>query len=243
MSTDLDFIRDCARRGHSFNRTAQLVGFDYSYQLKSLLESLGVNDIEWPNPHRCLARQEQLARLHESRRGKPQSELFPKPCIGSRHKAKKYTAFGVTGTLPELVSRFGKVSLQSVRYRMKNGMSIEDALETQRQNYKKGVIPPQFMESVARHQKRAAARRDEAISRRLTPAMLQFREETHDIVVTRRHSACRMVVEVREKGSKRAIHRLDIPISFDSGVLFAFNPVERGRLDFIAFEPDHKALV
>lgn len=153
-----------------------------------------------------------------------------------------YTAFGVTGTVGALVRRFGSaVSAECVRYRMRKGMPIEEAMTREPLRAEKGVIPPQFVEQVEKDRRRRVIRIRDAIQRRLAPSMLQYRATEHDIVVTHQ-KAPHISVEVRTKCGT-VLHRLRFAVAFDDGVLFAFDQNERGRLDFIAFEPDSQALI
>jgi hypothetical protein len=247
MCKDIEFIRKQAKRGHSFSHTASLLGF-YPYQLRTLLEAVGADDIEFVYGHRSLAKQRQLADLHASRKDRPQA-VKPENLEGLRKgreqmRAKhQRTAFGVTGTLPQLKEHFGcTLHINTLRRRVRQGIPVEEALTRPgEQPPPKGVIPPQFVEQVRLHQQRLRDRRDAAIQRRLTPSMMQFSAKQFDIQVIHREVGC-VTVQVRTLAGE-LLHSLRFYVSFDSGVLFAFNAAERGRLDFIAFEPNSKALI
>jgi hypothetical protein len=70
--------------------------------------------------------------------------------------------------------------------------------------------------------------------------MLQYRSPGHDIVVTAQHGAG-ITVEVRDRADT-VLHQLHFAQSFESGVLFVFDPEVWGSIQRIAFEPDSPAL-
>ncbi|WP_448682618.1 hypothetical protein [Pseudomonas nicosulfuronedens] len=246
MPEEIEFVREQAKRGHSFSHTASLLGF-YPYQLRTLLEAVGADDIQFVNGHQSIVRKKMLAELHESRRGhtkQPTAAELDALAKGRKKVRERFlhAAFGVTGTIRELKDYFGcQLTLQCLRTRLRKGMSAEEALTKPAAPHPpKGVIPPHLAKWVLFHQQRKRALCAEAIKRRLTPTMLQLCGSQHDIRVTRR-DAGRISVEVRTLAGE-LLHSLRFYVSFDSGVLFAFNLVERGRIDFIAFDPSNKAL-
>lgn len=241
----IEIIRDYAKRGHSFSFTAQLLG---THKV-TLRRALAGTDIRFGDGGQSLAMKRHLADLHESMRGRTRS--FSEEALAAmargrekirEKKCKKYTAFGVTGYIPDLVKHFGcPVRVESVRVRLRKGMTIEDALILPARKAPRGVVPPQFEARIASNRRRTAAAIRDAIDRKLTPTMLQFRAPEHDIVATGRKDA-RITVEVRTNCGT-VLHSLCFIADFSSGVLFAFNSNERGRFDFIAFEPDSPALI
>lgn len=129
MNKDEAFIRSCARRGLSKSHTAQLLGF-WPSVFPDYLKLLSLEDIEWCKPHQSLLAQQQRRDLHESRRGVPSGQ-------NNRDRLRqyaaachpKYAAFGVTGSLGELIKRFSTVTKTAIVYRMsKKGMTLEEAL-------------------------------------------------------------------------------------------------------------------
>ncbi|MCM8743597.1 hypothetical protein [Pseudomonas koreensis] len=135
MNKDEAFIRICADRQLSKSHTAQLMGF-WPSAFPGYLEALGLGDINWCDSHQSLMAQQQRRDLHESRRGAKQDYLTDADRQRLRDRmrafAPQYTAFGVTGTLPELVEKFAVVSKNSVARRINHGMSLEEALTTPR---------------------------------------------------------------------------------------------------------------
>lgn len=246
MCKEIEFVRQQAKRGHSFSHIASLLGF-YPYQLRTLLEAMGANDIEFVNGYRSLAKQRQLADLHSGRRERPQPacpEALAALERGRQIQRERHMrmAFGVNATLRELKVYFGcKFSMNTLWRRIRKGMSVEDALTRPREFQPRGVIPPQFVEQCEIRRRRVLARCDAAIARLLTPSMLQFRSERHDIIVIGRDLP-RITVEIREKGGK-VLHQLRFVVTYESGVLFLFSNSDRSRIDFIAFEPSCKALI
>ncbi|NNA39240.1 hypothetical protein [Pseudomonas lundensis] len=136
MNKDEAFIRDCAARKYSKSMTARLLGM-WPQQLDVLLEFLPMPKVEFVPGSQSAGAAYQRAGLHESRRGVKQDYLTDadrqRLRDRTREMAPKHTAFGVTGTIPELVARFGVVSLNSVRRRMKlRQMKLEQALTAPR---------------------------------------------------------------------------------------------------------------
>jgi len=248
MSTDQILrAREHARRGHSFTFTAQLLGVS-NRKLRRLIDAAHADDIQFVQGGQSLARKA----LHESLRGR--ARVYGKEAeaaimrglengrqINREKYGRRYTAFGVTGFLRDLKVLFNcKFNIKTLRDRLHRGMSIEEALTAESQASKRGVRPPQFEKNLAIQARRAATRIAEVIARRLTPTMLQYRAPEHSIVVTERKGAW-MTVEVAK--AEVTLHRLRFVSSFESGVLFAFNPEVRGHLDFIAFESDRASLL
>lgn len=157
----------------------------------------------------------------------------------SRAKASQYTAFGVTGTINDLVKHFkSPVSYQSVLARVQKGMDIEKALTLKDQHLTGSPNHPSNLEI----RRRAKVRVEDTIASRLSPAMLQFRSDRHDIIVVKRQIPYVTVV-IREKDSSSVLYRLKFVASFSSGVLFMFSDQHRQRMDFIAFEPNSRAVI
>lgn len=132
MSKDEAFIRKCAARNYSKSMTAHLLGM-WPQQLDALLEHLPLPEVEFVRGSQSAGAAHQRAQLHEARRGVKQDYLTDIDRQRLRNQmrelAPKYTAFGVTGTLPELTARFGVVSHNSVVRRMKrHGLDLEKAL-------------------------------------------------------------------------------------------------------------------
>lgn len=320
MANEIEFVRECARKGFSRNHTANLLGF-YAYQLDALIEVVGATDIEFVKGSQSVLAIQQRERIYESRTYEPsEGKPFGTP-FGSgtaedlevwakgrakglaamkakaKAEAKTYTAFGVTGTIPDLVKHFGApVGYNSVLNRVKKGMSIEDALTvkdrhlsggTNRSNatqytafgvtgtlndlvkhfkspvayrsvlerVRKGMdvekaltLKDQHLTGSPNHpskleiRRKAKARTEGVIARRLTPTMLQFWSSKHDIIIVKRQTPYVTVI-VREKNSSDILHRLKFAAEFASGVLFMFSDQHRERMDFIAFEPDSRALI
>ncbi|MBP6018761.1 MAG: hypothetical protein KA735_04665 [Burkholderiaceae bacterium] len=245
---EIELAKSYAKRGHSLTFSSSLLGL-YPQQLAALLDAAGVDDIPFAKGRQSLASKSALAALHDSLRGRSQPNRSPKGCEalarGRETNRKKHmqSAFGVTGTVKDLMEHFGcELTRNSVYKRLRRGMSIEEALTTESMASKKGVMPPWFAEQVEINKRRRAEQVKDAIARKLTPTMLQYRFTEHDIVVTRREDIIWITVEVRTKAGA-VLHLLRFVSSFDSGVLFLFNPIERRRIDFIAFDPDNDALI
>lgn len=138
MANELQFIRDCAARGLSKSRTAELVGV-WPASFSDYLECVGLSDVEFVNGKRSVSANEGRHRSGLTRTGVPQTYLTEadRQVIRQRNldRAPKYTAFGVTGTLNQLTDQFGVVSKEAVRLRVKGGMPIEEALKTPRSDF------------------------------------------------------------------------------------------------------------
>lgn len=138
MSNEIQFIRECAARGLSKSRTAELVGV-WPASFGDYLECVGLGDLEFVNGYRSISANEGKQRSGLTRTGVPQTYLTEedRQVIRQRNldRAPKYTAFGVTGTLNQLAAQFGVVSKEAVRLRVKGGMSMEDALKTPRSDF------------------------------------------------------------------------------------------------------------
>lgn len=139
MNKDEAFIRDCAARKYSKSMTARLLGM-WPQQLDVLLEFLPLPKVEFVPGSQSAGAAYQRAGLHESRRGVKQDYLTDadrqRLREQMRERAPKHTAFGVTGTLPELIDRFAVVSRNSVLRRMKlHSMDLEKALTAPRADW------------------------------------------------------------------------------------------------------------
>jgi hypothetical protein len=243
MGWEIDLARKYARKGHSITFTAQFIGLTPK-RLRQMIDDAGA-DIQFAKGRQSLAFQEGLKRAAESRRGKPVTQAILDGLARGRQKMRERwlrLAFGRTGTQAELHRYFKcPVALSTLRWRTRHGMSIEDGLTSPPRRPPKGVTPPQFIEQVKKSCRRAAARVRHWAQRRLTTTMLQYQSLKHDIVVTTR-DGIRITVEVRDRVGN-ALHRLRFIASFESGVLFVFDPEERGRIQFLAFEPDSPAII
>jgi len=125
---EIAFIRECAARGLSRSHTAQLLGF-WPADFIKYLDVLNIEGLQWQVGRESLLAKNQLQRVHESRRGAHISEEHKAILAKYRNTNwKQYTAFGVTGTLPALVERFGAVGYNAVLKRMTEGMPLEQAL-------------------------------------------------------------------------------------------------------------------
>jgi hypothetical protein len=130
------FIRDCAARNYSKSHTAQLLGIRPS-KLNEILETLPLPKVIWAPPGKCAGAQYQRQQLHNTLRGRPQNltnDDRERLAIQCRARAPKFTAFGVTDTLPNLIKRFAKVGHNSVVRRIHKGMDLELALATPRRD-------------------------------------------------------------------------------------------------------------
>ena len=132
MNKDEAFIRDCAARNYSKSMTASLLGM-WPQQLDVLIEFLPLPKIEFAPGSQSAGAALQRSQLHASRRGVKQDYLTDadrqRLRERMRERAPKHTAFGVTGTLPELIDRFAVVSRRSVLRRVKLlGLDLEKAL-------------------------------------------------------------------------------------------------------------------
>jgi hypothetical protein len=238
---EIELIRSYAARGHSLSFTAQLLGIGHA----KLGRFVAGTDIKFVKGSQSIA----MKLAHTKSRGctPPWSEEGFQAIRRGLERArerlcKRHTAFGVTGYIPELVKRFNcPVSIESVRSRVRSGMTVEEALTVPARLPKQGVLPPQFKAWVETCRQRKAAKIADVIARRLTRTMLRYRSPEHAIVVKCNHGT-RITVEVQTPGGT-VLHRLHFAKSFrESGVLFAFARGKRGHIDFIAFEPDSKAL-
>lgn len=236
---EVEFARKYARRGHSFSFTAQLLGMT-NKRLRRLLEEEGV-DIQFVPGMCSLGTQRRLEELHESNRGKfttPSPAVLAALARGRETRGcVRYTAFGVTGYLSELKEHFNcSIQVKSIRARIASGMSVEEALTRPVKKPKKGLYPPQFYDWLIKRRTIASARVMLIVRNRLRPTMVQYQKPEHDIVVVAQ-TVGHIAVEVRSRTGD-VIQRLRFIKSFDSGVLFVFNPEEQNRMDFIAFEPE-----
>ncbi|CAM5186902.1 hypothetical protein CDEN61S_03200 [Castellaniella denitrificans] len=244
MRWEIDLARKYARKGHSITFTAQFIGVGHT-RLRRMIDEEGA-DIQFVEGRQSLAFREGLKKAAESRRGKPVTNpaILAGLALGRRTMRERWlrAAFGVTGTQAELHKHFEcPVSLSALRWRTRHGMSTEDALRLPRQTPPKGIIPPQFIEQVKKLRRRAAARVHDRAQRLLTPTMSQYQSPGHEIVVTAQDGTC-ITVEVRDQ-TRDALHQLRFVKSFESGVLFVFDPEAQGRIQFIAFEPDSPAII
>lgn len=135
MHDEKRFIRECAARGLSRCRTAELVGV-WPCRFREYLELIGLDDVEFVVGHKSVSANEGRRRSGQTRTGVPQTYLTDADRANLRQRmldrAPKHTAFGVTATLGELVTKFSTVSKEAVRLRLKRGMPIEDALRLPR---------------------------------------------------------------------------------------------------------------
>lgn len=233
-------IRDMAARGFSRRYAAEILGFSRG-KFATIISA--IPDIQWVAPNDSVRNRESRERAKGLLRSEKQREAARKLCAAlhaARNESfKKYTAFGVTDTLPALTDQFGVVRTQAVRKRLKKGMSIEEALTMKNQSIKQGVA--NILKFHEPRRKQNYDRLRQIIPHFLTPTMLRYKAEDHDIQVVER-KAHYIAVEVRRKGNSALLHRLRFIKSFESGVLFLFNLNIKDQIDFIAFEPDCKAL-
>lgn len=138
MRDEKKFIYECAARGLSRCRTAELVGV-WPAAFREYLELIGLGDIEFVNGYKSISANEGRRRSGQSRKGVPQTYLTDADRANLRQRmldlAPKHTAFGVTATLGELVNQFATVSKETVRLRLKRGINIEDALKLPRDDF------------------------------------------------------------------------------------------------------------
>ncbi len=244
MGWEIDLARDYARKGHSLSFTAQFIGVGPK-RLRRMLAEAGA-DIQFLKGRQSLAFRAGQQRAAESRRGQPvrHPAILAALARGRQKMREKWLrwAFGVAGTLAELRHlRKCPLALSTLRWRIRHGMSTEDALQIPSRNPPpKGVIPPQFVEQVKKRRRHTAVRLDELVEHRVTPTMLQYRSPEHDIIVTARHDT-RITVEVRDQ-AHTVLHQLHFVQSFESGVLFVFDPEVWESMQRLAFEPDSPAL-
>ncbi|MEN1398489.1 hypothetical protein [Pseudomonas aeruginosa] len=233
-------IRDMAVRGFSRRYAAEILGFSKG-KFATIISAMP--DIQWVAPNDSVRNRESRERARGQLRSEKQREAARKQCAAlhaARNESfKKYTAFGVTDTLPALTERFGVVRIQAVRKRLKKGISIEEALTMKNQSLKQGTANLlKFFESRRKHN---YDRLRHIIPHFLTPTMLRYKAKHHDIQVVKR-KAPYIAVEVRKKGNSALLHRLQFLTSFESGVIFLFNSNIKDQIDFIAFEPDCPAI-
>lgn len=234
--------RQYAAQKHSFSFAAQLLGMT-NKRLRRILEEENASIQFIPGIH-SRAAQGRIHNLHESNRGKFQQ---PTPAVlaalarGREKRCTRYTAFGVTGYLRELKEHFHcKLAIQTLRDRIKSGMSVEEAITKPAHRASRGVYPPQLYDWLIKRRTMAAAEIMVIARNRVTPTMLQYREPEHDIRIVARDGSC-ITVEVRTE-KDGVLHQLSFLKTFESGVLFVFRPEINNRLQFIAFEPDSEAL-
>ena len=126
-----EYIRDMASRGFSRWAVSRALGMHWR-KFKELLEYLP--EMEWVSPQQswdCLrANQEKNGVKRTMTKGL--EKAVAAMMAGRRETYPRYTAFGVTGTLPELAERFGVVSHRSILKRLARGMALEDALTSPR---------------------------------------------------------------------------------------------------------------
>ncbi len=126
-----EYIRDMASRGFSRRAVSKALGMQ-SRKFKELLELLP--EMDWVPPCQswdCLrANQEKNGVKRTMTKGL--EKAVAAMMAGRRETYPRYTAFGVTGTLPELAERFGVVSHRSILKRLARGMALEDALTSPR---------------------------------------------------------------------------------------------------------------
>ncbi|EIU1654122.1 hypothetical protein [Pseudomonas aeruginosa] len=126
-----EYIRDMASRGFSRRAVSQALGMR-SQKFKELLELLP--EMDWVPPRQswdCLrANQEKKGRKCPMTEGRLRAVTAARRVAMAKHT--RYTAFGVTATLPELVRQFGQVTVASVRIRLAKGMPLEQALTSAR---------------------------------------------------------------------------------------------------------------
>jgi hypothetical protein len=115
-----------AAKGHSKQHTADLMGISIR-RLRKILSTM--DPVEWPGPGRSL-----LARVaYENRRGS-RYEQFTDAQLAFMAKRKaefSHTVRGVTGTINDLVKRFGaevQIGCPGIRRRLARGMTAEQAL-------------------------------------------------------------------------------------------------------------------
>lgn len=244
MSWEIDLARDYARKGHSLSFTAQFIGVGPE-RLRRMLAEAGA-DIQFLKGRQSLAFREGQQRAAENRRGRPvrHPAILAALARGRQKMRERWLrwAFGVAGTLAELRQlRKCPLALSTLRWRIRHGMSTEDALQIPSRNPPpKGVMPPQFIEHVKKRRRHSALRMNDQVERLMTPTMLQYRSPRHTIVVTARQGAC-ISVDVRDQ-THTVLHQLHFIQSFESGVLFVFDPEVWGSMQRIAFEPDSPAL-
>ncbi|WMD23068.1 hypothetical protein RAS12_12040 [Achromobacter seleniivolatilans] len=135
MSSDrrVDEARRYAADGHSFTYAAKRLGLQNS-KLRELLDANDGADIRFTYGHQSTASKLGRAAAQAARRGRPLPakegtlEALKRNHVILRERALR-TAFGVTGTLKELMVEFDcKVSQTTVLTRLRAGVAIEEAL-------------------------------------------------------------------------------------------------------------------
>jgi len=238
----IEDARRYAKRGHSVFFAAQLMGISRD-KLQNLLKSPEAADICFAKGRNSIVAKMQMDELHKWRIGRPISDASRAILrYWSEARAIPYTAFGVTGNISELHRHFRcPLHLTTLRYRLKHGMGVEEALTTPCRN-RPGVFPPQFANWLEQCRRRRAKEIAAVAYQRLTPTMLRYKAPEHDIRVVARRGV-RITVEVHQLNGTM-LHRLRFIASFkESGVLFLFQGGVRNSLEFIAFEPDNAGIL
>lgn len=121
-----DVVRELANEGHSKLAVSQILELSYNQSYRKYLK-LYAADAEWSPNGRTLAQRRAFERIPV--------EFTDKQREQSRKLARKtrerylVTVQGKTGTMRELAKHFG-ISIYTVNYRRRNGMSLEEALTT-----------------------------------------------------------------------------------------------------------------
>lgn len=143
-------IRAMAQAGHSKTQTRQLLGYS-RYSFEAVLELIGPVEFPGQGKSRCYRAAVQRKRgLYTDGMRKASARAGQ-----VKHEKAKRTVRGVTGTIEELVEVFrSPVSASQVRRRIRQGMTLEDALLTPkstRNNLGKwlGVTPGRRLERAA----------------------------------------------------------------------------------------------
>lgn len=118
---DIEFIRNCAKRGMSRREAAEAVGLDYT-KFKRFVRDLA--GIPWPKRGKSLSCQ----RWQEERRGTCPGRQADHIRNLNARQHPTYTVRGVTGTIPTLAKHFGAVSKYTVHKRIRCGWDLERAL-------------------------------------------------------------------------------------------------------------------
>lgn len=123
MNTE-EFIKDCASRGWSKTQVMETLGL-CRRTFVAILEAMPV--MEWAPPGKSLAHK--LG--NEARRGHCSDALRASNARNAevRRERCRHDVKGLRGTVEELAQHFN-ISASSVRRRMKDGMTIEEALTT-----------------------------------------------------------------------------------------------------------------
>lgn len=227
-----------ARQGHSKHFAAQLLGMGH----KRFARLINGHEIDWPKPCESIgwlqARRE-TGKLLRTRAAHPNS--IAALTANRIAQGKVYEAFGESGRLSELCQRFNcPVSVKVARERVRKGWDVERAITTPKMKAPRGVYPPQFVDWLIKRRRLAAAELIKIAEKRITPSMLVYRDDVHEIITTARHGHVE-TVDIRLNG--KVLHRLRFPREFASGVLFVYRPEINKALQLIAFEPDCAYLV